>query len=32
MDYDTDVDGDQASAVTLGVNFRPTEESVFKLD
>lgn len=32
MDYDTDVDGDQATALTLGVNFRPTEESVFKLD
>jgi hypothetical protein len=32
LDYDTDVDGDQATALTLGVNFRPTEESVFKLD
>jgi len=32
MDFDTDVDGDEQQGVTLGVNFRPTEETVFKLD
>ena len=32
VDFDTDVDGDQEEGVTLGVNFRPTEQTVFKLD
>ena len=32
MDYDTDTDGDDEDGLTLGVNFRPTEETVFKLD
>lgn len=32
VDYDTDVDGDQEEGLTLGVNFRPTEETAFKLD
>jgi len=32
MDYDTDRDGDDEDGLTLGVNFRPTEETAFKLD
>ena len=32
VDYDTDVDGDSEEGFTLGANFRPTEETVFKLD
>jgi len=32
MDYDTDVDGDSETGLTLGANFRPTEETAFKLD
>lgn len=32
MDYDKDVDGDAEDGFTLGVNFRPTEETVFKFD
>lgn len=32
VDYDTDTDGDGESGVTLGLNFRPTEETVFKAD
>ncbi|HPF35737.1 MAG TPA: hypothetical protein P5571_12700 [Candidatus Krumholzibacteria bacterium] len=32
VDYDTDVDGDQEQGLTLGANFRPTEETAFKLD
>jgi len=32
MDYDTDTAGDDEDGLTLGVNFRPTEETVFKLD
>lgn len=32
VDYDTDTDGDQEEGLTLGVNFRPTEETAFKLD
>ena len=32
MDYDTDTDGDSETGWTAGVNFRPTEETVFKLD
>lgn len=32
VDYDTDRDGEIEEGVTLGVNFRPTEETVFKFD
>jgi hypothetical protein len=32
MDYDADRDGDSEDGLTLGLNFRPTEETVFKLD
>jgi hypothetical protein len=32
VDYDTDTDGDGESAFTFGLNFRPTEETVFKAD
>ncbi|MFO7655250.1 MAG: hypothetical protein R6X25_15730 [Candidatus Krumholzibacteriia bacterium] len=32
LDFDSDVDGDHQRGVTVGVNFRPTEETVFKLD
>jgi hypothetical protein len=32
MDFDRDVDGDAEDGFTLGVNFRPTEETVFKFD
>ncbi len=32
VDFDSDVDGDTTEGVTCGVNFRPTEETVFKLD
>ena len=32
VDFDSDVDGDKEEGVTLGINFRPTEETVFKLD
>lgn len=32
LDYDADRDGDDQEALTLGVNFRPTEETAFKLD
>jgi len=32
MDYDSDVDGDSEEGLTFGANFRPTEETVFKLD
>lgn len=32
VDYDTDTDGDSEDGITLGINFRPTEETVFKLD
>jgi len=32
VDYDTDRDGDTEDGFTLGANFRPTEETVFKLD
>jgi len=32
VDYDTDMDGDSHTGLTLGANFRPTEETVFKLD
>jgi hypothetical protein len=32
VDYDSDTDGDSEEGLTLGVNFRPTEETVFKFD
>jgi hypothetical protein len=32
VDYDRDRDGDKEEGLTLGANFRPTEETVFKLD
>jgi len=32
VDYDTDRDGEIEEGFTLGVNFRPTEETVFKFD
>ncbi|MBM4130341.1 hypothetical protein FJ250_04850 [bacterium] len=32
VDYDSDRDGDAEEAVTIGVNFRPTEETVFRID
>jgi hypothetical protein len=32
VDYDADADGDSEEGLTLGLNFRPTEETVFKLD
>ncbi len=32
VDYDTDRGGDTEEGFTLGLNFRPTEETVFKMD
>ncbi len=32
VDFDSDVDGDSQNRLTLGLNFRPTEDTVFKLD
>ncbi len=32
VDFDTDTDGDSHRRLTLGLNFRPQEDSVFKLD
>ena len=32
VDFDTNVDGDSQNRLTLGLNFRPTEDTVFKLD
>ncbi|MCZ6681320.1 MAG: hypothetical protein O7E52_29235 [Candidatus Poribacteria bacterium] len=32
VDFDTDLDGDSHDRLTLGLNFRPTEDTVFKLD
>jgi hypothetical protein len=32
VDYDKDRDGDNEEGFTLGANFRPTEETVFKFD
>lgn len=32
VDFDTDTDGDSHRRLTLGLNFRPLEDSVFKLD
>ncbi|MDA0745283.1 MAG: hypothetical protein O2954_02120 [bacterium] len=32
VDYDTDQTGDSETGLTLGLNFRPVEDAVFKLD
>ena len=32
VDFDSDAEGDSENGLTLGVNFRPTEETVFKAD
>lgn len=32
VDFDTDLEGDGATQGTIGINFRPTEDSVLKLD
>jgi len=32
VDFDTDRDGENETGFTLGANFRPTEETVFKFD
>jgi hypothetical protein len=32
VDFDTDTNGDDHSRLTLGINFRPQEDSVLKLD
>jgi len=32
VDFDRDTDGDKEEGFTLGANFRPTEETVFKFD
>ena len=32
VDFDADRDGDDERGLTLGLNFRPTEETAFKLD
>ena len=32
VDLDTDLEGDDQTRLTLGLNFRPTEDSVFKLN
>ncbi len=32
IDFDTDLEGDDQTRLTLGLNFRPTEDSVFKLN
>jgi hypothetical protein len=32
VDFDTDIDGAKEDGFTLGLNFRPTEETVFKAD
>ena len=32
VDFDRDRAGDSEEGVTLGLNFRPTEETVFKFD
>ena len=32
VDFDTDHDGEKEEGFTLGANFRPTEETVFKFD
>jgi hypothetical protein len=32
VDYDSDLDGDSEEGLTLGLNYRPVEDTVFKLD
>lgn len=32
VDFDADVEGDGTKQITLGLNFRPTRDTVFKLD
>jgi len=32
VDFDTDTDGDHQTRLTLGLNFRPVSDAVFKLD
>lgn len=32
VDFDTDVDGDSQTRLTLGLNLRPVQDAVFKLD
>jgi hypothetical protein len=32
VDFDTRLEGQTAAQVTVGLNFRPTQESVIKLD
>jgi hypothetical protein len=32
VDFDTDLDGDAVRQVTVGLNFRPTRDTLFKLD
>ncbi len=32
VDFDADIDGDDQERLTLGLNFRPVEDSVFKID
>lgn len=32
VDFDTDIDGDSQDRLTLGLNLRPIEDAVFKLD
>jgi len=32
VDFDTDSEGDAEEGFTIGANFRPTEETVFKFD
>ena len=32
VDFDADIPGDSVRQVTVGVNFRPSEDSVLKLD
>lgn len=32
VDFDTDTEGDSQTRLTLGLNFRPLEDTVFKLD
>ena len=32
VDFDSDGDGDSVAQVTVGVNFRPTQDTALKLD
>jgi len=32
VDFDADIDGDSQRRLSLGLNFRPEEEAVFKVD